>query len=93
MSLENNQSPILLYKRQVTRSIKVISIEETENNNNYIVKFEATIENTKEENTKKKLKTFWQANIIFYIPGNIVKTPKGDKVNFKVTDYNVRIIK
>ncbi|AIL65649.1 Type IV secretion system protein virB8 [Rickettsiales bacterium Ac37b] len=90
LSLENANSPVLLYQQYITRSINIESVAVSNQAQSIIVKFSATIKDT---NSGSEEKSLWLANISYDMSDIELIMKKNAPLNFLVTDYNVQEIK
>ncbi|MFV9875728.1 MAG: VirB8/TrbF family protein [Rickettsiales endosymbiont of Dermacentor nuttalli] len=90
LSLENANSPVLLYQQHIVRSINIESVSLTNQFQNIIIKFSAKVKDT---NRGLEENSLWLANISYDMSDIELIMKKNAQLNFIVTDYNVQQIK
>ena len=90
LSIENNQSPVLRYQKNVIRKIEIVKTE-FKSDKSVIVTFRSTAVDKKRNKSIENL--LWKAMIRFNIDEIDYKVPYGTKFNFKVTNYQLKLLK
>ncbi|MFN7039034.1 MAG: VirB8/TrbF family protein [Alphaproteobacteria bacterium] len=88
ISLNNPDSP-LLYQKQISRMVQIISMDFDDDESNVVVQFTV---NSIDNNTKNETLTRWIANINFQIEDivTLMESKESKSLDFIVTDYQVR---
>jgi type IV secretory pathway component VirB8 len=89
ISLENPNSPVLLYQKNITRKIEILSVMPGDEGS-VIVKYTATLHNYKGEKTETST---WIANVSYDMADIRLVLEKKADLDFVITDYNVQQIK
>lgn len=92
MSTTNYMSPLIIYQKSATRTVKILSIvlqQDTPETGKAVVQFEATVE---DRARKIKTSTTYNANISFIISDVNTSTNK-ESFEFLVTNYQTQQIK
>ncbi|MGC0371967.1 MAG: hypothetical protein DGJ47_000670 [Rickettsiaceae bacterium] len=89
MNIDNEDSPILKYKKSISRHIEINSVK-YKGSNVAIVNFTAIAEDISGAKHEDKL---WQANIKFDADKISNRLPSGQRFNFTITDYDLTMIK
>jgi type IV secretion system protein VirB8 len=91
ISLDNPDSPVLLYQRTSSRSVDIKSVNFSTDANNIMVRFDATVSDHKNKNVSTT--TRWIANVSFSMSDINRVIKENTEFNFIVTDYHVQQIK
>ena len=88
MGIDNPTSPMLLYQKNATRFITILSTNYI-NNNKALVKFNAITKNDSGEILENQV---WQSTIEYEIDKIKADLPSGTRFNFIVIDYQLKLL-
>lgn len=86
MNIDNVDSPILKYRTDVTRTIKILSSRLLDDNK-IVVKFESLAKTVSGDIVENKI---WDANVSFDIDNIDIEAQVNSRFNFTVTNYRVK---
>ena len=88
MNIDNPESPVLRYKKNIDRKIKILSAKYPDGNS-AIITFRATAEDLRGEKHEDKV---WKSTFKFDVDKVSESLPPGQRFNFTVTEYDAILV-